>query len=79
MMTTHQKRMLAVHRNGVTLVDQELAAKHCEHKNTVQISTGSRYMVQGEVTDNIRHFEQCLDCMQIIGGDCPELNDEIPF
>jgi len=38
----------------------------CMHRNITVVTTGNRRFVQGEVTDNIVEYIQCMDCLEYL-------------
>ena len=59
------KQILAIHTNGHTIINPQA----CPHARTVIIQVGHQYTIQGEATDDIECFEQCLDCGWVMRGD----------
>ena len=80
------KQILLLHTNGTTVIDQELAQAHCDHRNTTTIKAGYQYTIAGEATDDTECFEMCLDCGMILNDnrewvmpDETQETDEIPY
>jgi hypothetical protein len=75
------KRMMMIERNGIRRVDP----RYCPHERTVQIMTGHRWAIAGDVTDDERVVTQCLDCGRVLredgtwGDRLLDKSKEIPF
>jgi hypothetical protein len=76
------KRVMMIQSFDKLIVDPDF----CPHLNVVTIRTGHQYTIEGEATDNMTDYDQCLDCGQVMSDDgqwrshLPELTtSHIPY
>ena len=69
------KKILAIHKDGVTTVNPEV----CKHENTVHMITGQRLYGGLGVIDTTCLVVQCMDCDKIIYSEEYEPGEGIPY
>ena len=62
------KKILAVHKEGVTTIDQGVLQKYCDHpiEHRKQMTTGAMWITNGQVHDTTQLHEVCTLCGKIM-------------
>jgi hypothetical protein len=75
------KQILAIHKNGVTMVDQKVLQDNCKHPEEYreQMITGGLWITNGEVYDTQQLHVVCTLCGKIIWSEKTKKLTEIPY